>query len=271
MAKKPHLDRYRVKPNAKVRLDEVPTHDDGGMEKQHARERMVELGQRLAHLQEVMYAQGKHSLLVVLQAMDAGGKDSTLRHVLEPINPQGCKVISFKAPNSTELGHDFLWRVHQNVPRLGYIGVFNRSHYEDVLIARVKNLVPAERWKRRYDHIRAFEQMLVDEGTAIVKFFLHISKDYQKQRLQRRLGHPDKWWKFNPADLVERALWDDYQHAYTVALQKTSTKQAPWYVIPAECRWYRDLLVTEGLVQTLEALDMEYPKANFDPAQVVIE
>jgi PPK2 family polyphosphate:nucleotide phosphotransferase len=218
-----------------------------------------------------MYAEAKHALLVVLQAMDAGGKDSTIRNVFGPINPQGCKVINFKAPNDVELKHDFLWRIHENTPRLGYLGVFNRSYYEDVLVVRVKNLVPEKRWKERYDHINHFEKMLTDEGTTVVKLFLHISKDYQKERLQRRLERPDKFWKFDPSDLAERRRWDDYRKAYEDALSRCSTGYAPWYVIPAERRWYRNLLIARVLVQTLESLKMQYPEPKFDPKTMVVE
>jgi PPK2 family polyphosphate:nucleotide phosphotransferase len=178
--------------------------------------------------------------------------------------------VSFKAPNDVELGHDFLWRIHQNTPRRGHITVFNRSHYEDVLIVRVKQLVPEKRWQARYDHINAFEELLHDEGTVVLKFFLHISKDYQKDRLQRRLERPDKRWKFNPTDLVERARWADYQQAYADALSRCSTRHAPWYVVPAEKRWFRNLLVLRVIVDTLEDLKMAYPKVDFDPGRIVI-
>jgi PPK2 family polyphosphate:nucleotide phosphotransferase len=179
-------------------------------------------------------------------------------------------VINFKAPTPEELEHDFLWRVHANAPRAGYLAVFNRSHYEDVLIARVKNLVPESRWRKRYDHINAFEELLHDEGTTILKFFLHISRDYQRQRLQRRLDKPDKLWKFDPGDLVERTRWDDYQQAYADALSRCSTRHAPWYVIPAEKRWYRNLLIARIIVDTLESLDMQYPEPGFDPSTIVV-
>lgn len=263
-------DRYRVRPGAKVNLRKLPTKDDGGLDRQAAEEQFARLTQRLAELQELMYAEGKRSLLVVFQAMDAGGKDSTIGHVFGPVNAAGCYVASFKKPTEHELAHDFLWRVHQHAPPKGYIGVFNRSHYEDVLIARVKKLVPEKTWKRRYDHINHFEQLLADEGTHIVKFFLHISKDYQKERLQRRLDKPDKWWKFNPADLAERKLWDRYQDAFEDALSKCSAAHAPWYVVPAERRWFRDLLVAQVLVDLLEGLKMKFPKPTFDPRTIVI-
>lgn len=263
--------RYRVEAGASLQLDTIPSRDDGGVDKEDGKKRFYELRRRLATLQELMYAQGRHALLVVFQAMDAGGKDSTIRNVFGPVNPQGCRVASFKAPTDLEREHDFLWRIHAAAPRRGVIGVFNRSHYEDVLIARVKGLVGEPRWRRRFDHINAFEKLLADEGTTIVKFFLHISKDYQKQRLQRRLDRPDKHWKFNPADLAERARWDAYRQALDEAIGRCSTAHAPWYIVPAERRWFRNLLVSQVLVETLESLEMRYPEPTFDPADIVIE
>jgi len=263
-------ERFLVAPGSTIDLADYPTDADPELSRPKGEQRFAKLLARLSRLQEMMYAQGKHSLLVVLQAMDAGGKDSAIRNVFGPINPQGCRVINFKAPSSEELQHDFLWRVHANAPRAGYIHVFNRSHYEDVLIVRVKGLVPEDRWRRRYEHINAFERMLHDEGTTILKFFLHISKDYQKKRLQRRLDNPDKHWKFEPADLIERARWDDYQAAYAEALSRCSTPQAPWYVIPAEKRWYRNLLIGQTIVEKLESLGMSWPEPRFDAESIVI-
>ncbi len=263
-------DDYFAQPAPDPARFGMPTDDDGGMTKAEGEAEFEKLRTRLDELQELMYAEGRHALLVVLQAMDAGGKDSTIRSVFSSINPQGCKVINFKAPNDVELRHDFLWRVHENTPRLGYIGVFNRSHYEDVLVVRVKKLVPEKRWQARYEHINNFEEMLYDEGTTVVKFFLHISKDYQKKRLERRLSKPSKHWKFDPSDVAERALWDQYQAAYEDVFRRCSTKHAPWYVIPAENRWFRNLLIAGVLVETLEALDMRYPKPRVDVGQIVI-
>lgn len=264
------IDAYRVEPGSKIDLNLVPTSEDGGMSKREGIGRFRRQVKRLCRLQERMYAEGKHSLLVVLQAMDCAGKDSTIRAVFGPINPQGCNTVNFKAPSELERRHDFLWRVHPHAPPCGGMTLFNRSHYEDVLIVRVKGLAPEELWRKRYEHINAFERLLHDEGTTIVKFFLHISKEYQKQRLQRRLDRPDKHWKFNPADLPERERWDDYMRAYEDALSLCSTDAAPWYVIPAETRWYRDLLITRILVRTLKSLNMEYPKPEFDPETIVI-
>jgi PPK2 family polyphosphate:nucleotide phosphotransferase len=203
--------------------------------------------------------------------MDAAGKDGTIRHVFEGVNPSGVRVAAFKKPSSRELAHDYLWRVHAEVPGDGELVVFNRSHYEDVLVVRVEELVPDKRWKRRFEHIRNFEQMLADEGTTIVKIFLHISKDEQAERLQARLDEPHKNWKFEPGDLGARAKWDDYMEAFTEVLEETSTDDAPWFIIPADRKWYRNIAISEILIQTLEGLNMDWP----DPApgldQIVID
>jgi len=262
---------YRVADGKKMSLADYATRDDGGFEKEDAKPIFHALRRRLVDLQENLYAESKRSLLVVFQAMDAGGKDSTTKAVFGPVDPAGCKVKSFKAPNSEELGHDFLWRVHQNVPKKGYIGVFNRSHYEDAVTVAVKDLAPKDVWKHRVGHINNFERLLHTEGTRVVKFFLHISKDYQKERLQRRLDRPDKHWKFNVADLDERARWEKYQGRYAEVFAQTSPKDAPWYVIPAERRWYRNLLVTKVLVDLLEKMDPHPPEPDFDPKAIVIE
>ncbi len=263
-------DKYRIKPGQKLSLRDFDTNDDGGLDKQDGERWFGELSQRLSDLQELLYAEGKHSLLIVLQAMDAAGKDSTIREVFGAFNPQGCQVHSFKAPTETELRHDFLWRIHPRAPELGYVSIFNRSHYEDVLIVRVKSLVSRDRWQRRYEHINSFERMLHEEGVTIMKFYLHISRDYQKERLERRIEKPDKQWKFNPADLVEREKWDAYQEAYEEALSRCSTDQAPWYVIPAERRWFRNLLIARIVADALESLDMRYPPLTYDPSTIVI-
>lgn len=262
---------YRVPSGKPIKLADYATRDDGGLEKIVGKDEFHLLRHRLVALQENLYAESKRALLVVFQAMDAGGKDSTTKAVFGPVDPAGCKVKSFKAPNSEELGHDFLWRVHQNIPKKGYIGVFNRSHYEDAVTVAVKDLAPKDVWKHRVGHINHFEHLLHTEGTRIVKFFLHISKDYQKERLQRRLDRPDKHWKFNPADLEERARWGKYQSRYAEVFSETSKKDAPWYIIPAERRWYRNLLVTKVLVDLLEKMDPKPPKADFDPKSIVIE
>ncbi len=219
---------------------------------------------RLAQLQDVLFAQAEHRLLVVLQAPDAGGKDGTIRAILTGVNPQGTDVVNFKQPTDAELAHDYLWRVHAHTPAKGEIVVFNRSHYEDVLVVKVHQLVPDKQLERRYDHINAFEQMLVDEGTTIIKLFLHISPEEQAARLQERLDDPSKRWKFRQGDLDERARWEDYRQAYQTMLQRTSTPAAPWYVVPADRNWFRNLVVAEILVQTLEGFEMTYPEPDED-------
>lgn len=230
-----------------------------------------ELKTQLTELQPLLYAERLHKVLIVLQATDTGGKDGAIRHVFSGVNPQGIRIASFKAPSQSELDRDYLWRIHAQVPARGEITVFNRSHYEDVLIVRVHNLVPKKVWSRRYDHINAFEQMLADEGVTILKFFLHISRNEQAKRLAERLADPEKHWKFNPGDLKERALWDDYAEAYEQMLEKTSTDCAPWFVIPSNRKWYRNLAITRVLVKTLQGLNMQYPKPDFDPSSVKIE
>jgi PPK2 family polyphosphate:nucleotide phosphotransferase len=265
-----NTDNYKIDPGKPVKLDSFPTRYEGKLTKEEGLKMFAELSARLQVLQELLYADGSKALLVVLQAMDAAGKDSTIGHVFGPINPQGCKVVSFKTPNSTELAHDFLWRVHQNVPRKGHIGVFNRSHYECVLIERVKELTPKETIKKRYGHINNFEALLHDEGTHVVKFFLHISRDHQKTQLQQRLDTPAKNWKFSPNDIPERLLWDDYQKAFEHVFEKCSTSDAPWYIVPAERKWFRNLLVVKVLVEILESMDLQYPKVDFDPSGIKI-
>ena len=267
------MDRYRIRPGTKVDLAKLDPRDESAFsgDKVEAKQRIDDLTDRLEQLQEVLYAEGKRRVLVVLQAMDTGGKDGVIRNVLDGVNPQGVKVTSFKQPVPTELAHDFLWRVHPCVPGNGEMVIFNRSHYEDVLVVRVHELVPEERWRKRYEHIVAFEKLLADEGTTILKFYLHISKDEQKQRLQARLDEPDKHWKFRHGDLTERKLWSQYMAAYEEAIERTSTKVAPWYVVPADRKWYRDLVILEILTGALEALRMEYPQVDLDSARVRIE
>lgn len=224
----------------------------------HAEEDPLE--ERLADLQERLYAEGKQALLIVLQARDAGGKDSTIKKVFDSVNPQGVDVTSFKVPSSLERRHDFLWRVHQRVPAAGMIGIFNRSHYEDVLVVRVDNLAPKAVWEKRYDHINNFERLLTDSGVRILKFYLHISKDEQKERLQDRLDRPDKHWKFDIGDLDKRKQWDDYTAAYEAMLTRCNTDYAPWYIIPANRKWYRDLVITRIIVETLEEMNPQFPE-----------
>ncbi|MEW5958370.1 MAG: polyphosphate kinase 2 family protein [Chloroflexota bacterium] len=262
----------KVKPGQTVKLSDIDPNDTGKIKsKKEAKEILAKNIERMAELQNILYAEGKHALLIVLQAMDAGGKDGAIRRIMSGVNPQGVQVISFKKPTPEELAHDFLWRVHQLVPARGMIGIFNRSHYEDVLVVRVHKLVPAAVWQTRYDHINNFERLLTDSGVTILKFFLHISKEEQKQRLQERLDLPHKRWKFNPGDLDERQLWDDYMQAYEVALTQCSTGQAPWYIVPANKNWYRNLVISETIVKTLESLEMKYPEpaAGLDTLVIV--
>lgn len=266
------MDRYRVKPGSQIDLSQWDPQDRSGFEgdKHEARSLFADMVDRIAQLQHVMWAENKHSLLVVIQAMDTGGKDSTIRSVFSGVNPQGVKVANFKAPTARELEHDYLWRIHPHTPGKGEIGVFNRSHYEDVLIVRVLGLVPEERWQRRYGHINDFERLLTDEGTTVVKLYLHISKEEQAERLQERLDTQHKLWKFNKSDLEHRALWNDYMKAFEVMLEKTSTENAPWYVIPANRKWYRNYVIGKILVDTLESLDMKFPDPEEGLEDVVI-
>lgn len=267
------MERYRVKPGSQINLSQWNPDDKSAFDgkKQKGRKALRALNERLESLQELLYAEDKHKVLVVLQAMDTGGKDGTIRHVFEGINPQGVKVASFKVPTPEELAHDYLWRVHKQTPGQGEIIIFNRSHYEDVLVVRVHNLAPPQVWGRRYAHINDFERLLADEGTTILKFFLHISLDEQKERLQARLGEPHKRWKFSLGDLDERKLWPDYMRAYEDVLSKTSTEWAPWYIVPANRKWYRNLVVATVLVEALEGLDMRYPQPEEGLEGVVIE
>jgi PPK2 family polyphosphate:nucleotide phosphotransferase len=222
-------------------------------------------------LQNILYAEDKRSLLIVLQAIDAGGKDGTIRSIMSGVNPQGVRVTSFKKPTEEELGHDFLWRVHKAAPARGMIGIFNRSHYEDVLVVRVHNLVPKDVWQARYDHINHFETLLTDSGVTILKFYLHISKDEQKERFQARLDRPHKRWKFNIGDLKERELWDDYMDAFETAFEKCSPKHAPWHIVPANKKWYRNLVISEKIVETLEGMNLQYPAPVTGLDDLVIE
>ena len=263
--------RFRVAPGATVRLDEHDPASIDGMDKRDGKAAALQLNRDLEELQELLYADGRHKILVILQGVDACGKDGTIRAVFEGVNPQGVKVASFKRPTDEELAHDYLWRIHARLPRSGEITIFNRSHYEDVLIVRVHDLVARDRWAKRYDQIKAFEQMLADEGTTIVKFFLHVSKDEQRTRLQERIDNPAKRWKFSRDDLGERKLWDEYAAAFEDMLGKTSTAAAPWYVVPADRNWYRNLVVSQVLVDTLRGLDLRYPPAEDDIADLVVE
>jgi PPK2 family polyphosphate:nucleotide phosphotransferase len=267
------MEDYRVQPGKQVDLSKWDPNDKSlfPMKKGEGKKRLIQLNEELEALQELLYAEGKHKVLIILQAMDTGGKDGTIRHVFEGVNPQGVKVASFKVPTREELAHDYLWRVHKHTPGKGEVVIFNRSHYEDVLVVRVHKLVPEEVWSRRYEHIRAFEKTLADEGTTILKFYLHIDKDEQKERLQARLDEPNKNWKFSLGDLDERKLWDQYIAAFEDALGKTSTEYAPWYVIPANRKWYRNLVISSIIINTLKDLNMAYPPAEDDLEGIVID
>jgi PPK2 family polyphosphate:nucleotide phosphotransferase len=262
---------FLVSPNMQINLADYDPGYTGDYQKKHetkaALKRNVE---RLQDLQQVMWAESKHALLIVLQALDAGGKDGTIKHVMRGVNPQGCQVTSFKVPTEEELDHDFLWRVHKATPRRGYIGIFNRSHYEDVLVVRVHGLVSEEVWQARYEQINQFEKLLAEAGTTILKFFLYISKEEQKERFETRLRDPHKNWKFSVGDVQERAHWDDYMRAYEDVLSRCSTPWAPWYIIPADHKWYRNLAISTTIVQTLEGLDMRYPPPLPDAGDIVI-
>jgi PPK2 family polyphosphate:nucleotide phosphotransferase len=259
----PDYPRYRVEPGDRMRLADVdPEESEGYQRKKDVAEELRRHRDRIADLQARLYGEQQRSLLIVLQAMDTGGKDGTIKGVFQGVNPQGCQVWSFKAPSNEEAAHDFLWRYHQKAPPKGMIHIFNRSHYEDVLIVRVKDLVPESVWRARYEAINQFEYALTADGVTVLKFFLHISKDEQKRRLESRLQDPDKRWKFSSNDLKERAHWEDYQAAFEDAVNECSTAYAPWYVVPANKKWYRNLVVARTIADTLEAMGPEFPAAE---------
>lgn len=262
-----------IDPSKKIHLKNFDASDNKiyATNKEDAKKQLKDLNKQLATLQDVLYAENKHKILIILQAMDTGGKDGTIRHVFKGVNPQGVRVANFKVPSEEELDHDYLWRVHKQTPGCGEIVIFNRSHYEDVLVVRVHQLVTENIWKRRYAQINEFERLLVEEGTTILKFYLHIDKDEQKDRLQARLDEPNKRWKFNPNDLKERNLWLEYISAYEDVINKTTTKFAPWYVIPANKKWLRNLLIAEIIVEKLKSLEMIYPEITFDPKSIKID
>ena len=259
----PDYPRYRVEPGRPVSLADVnPGETEHYCKNKDVAKELEAQRKRIRNLQERLYAENERGLLVVLQAMDTGGKDGTIKHVFEGINPQGCRVSSFKAPSAEEANHDFLWRYHKSVPAKGRIGIFNRSHYEDVLVVRVKGIVPEEVWRERYGLINDFERGLALSGITVLKFFLSISKVEQKRRLQARLDDPDKLWKFSSNDIKERVFWDAYQRAFEDTINNCSTEYAPWYVVPASTKWYRNLVVARTIADTLEALDPRYPPAE---------
>lgn len=256
-------------PGEKVKLNKWDPEDTLGWDKNHKmKASLAKTIEKLDNLQYLLYAEHKRALLIVLQGLDAAGKDGTIRHVMSGVNPQGCRVTSFKKPTSEELTHDFLWRVHKAVPPIGDIGIFNRSHYEDVLVVRVHNLAPKDVWSQRYDQINDFEQMLDQNGVKILKFFLHISKDEQKQRFQQRIDDKDRQWKISESDFAERKFWDDYTKAYEVALTNCSTKHAPWFVIPSNKKWFRNLAVSHIIAETLEEMHMKFPAPTVDVSKI---
>jgi PPK2 family polyphosphate:nucleotide phosphotransferase len=261
----------RVRPGTRVDLSEVDPGDAHGQTKDGASAELEKGLARLTDLQDRLWAEGKQRVLVVLQGIDAAGKDGTLRHVMGAFNPQGCPVTPFKVPTSDELAHDYLWRVHRRVPGNGEIGIFNRSHYEDVLVVRVHDIVPKAIWSRRYEQINAFERILADEGTTIVKFFLYIDRDEQRERFQARLDDPTKRWKFRLGDLEERKHWDEYIAAYEDVLSRCSTTEAPWYVIPSNRKWFRNIAVADILADTIDDLNPRYPEPSEDLTGVVVE
>jgi PPK2 family polyphosphate:nucleotide phosphotransferase len=249
-----------VKPGSKIKLDRLDPGDTFGYDKESSEKHLAKHIERLSVLQYMLYAEARRSLLVVLQGIDAGGKDGTIKHVMSGLNPQGVDVTPFKVPEGAEKRHDYLWRIHRAVPEWGKIGIFNRSHYEDVLVVRVHDLVPKKVWSKRYDQINDFERMLSDNGVTIVKFLLYISKDEQEKRFRERIEDKQKNWKFSPADVKERQYWDDYIEAYQDMLRKCSKHHAPWYVIPANNKWFRNLAVSQILCDTLDAMDLKFPK-----------
>lgn len=250
----------RVNGKRKIKLKNIDPDSKGGMTKEEALPLTKKATGKIEALQEKLYAEHQQSLLVVLQAIDTGGKDGTIRKVFSGVNPQGVRVWSFKVPTQWESDHDFLWRYHERTPGKGMINIFNRSYFEDVLVVRVKNLVPKDVWERRYEQINDFESMLTQNNTKVIKFFLHISKDEQKERLQSRLDDPEKHWKFSTADLAERAYWDDYQEAFQDAINRCATDESPWYVVPANRKWYRDYLISTTVASVLEEMDPQWPE-----------
>ena len=266
-----HSSSYRVRPDSKIKLRQRKTDEDGDFKsEQTAAPVLVKHRERLAELQEVLYAGQERAVLIVLQGMDTAGKDGTIRHIFSGINPQGCEVAAFKIPTPLESRHDFLWRVHQMAPALGMIGIFNRSHYEDVLAPRVHGAITLKETRRRFEEINRFEELLYENGVMILKFFLHISKEEQGRRLQARIDDPDKHWKLSATDFKERGFWSAYVEAYEDLLGATSRKHAPWFVIPSDHKWYRNLVISEVLVEAMDDLKLSYPKPTVDPKKLKI-
>lgn len=266
------IDRIRIEPGTRPKLAKRDGADKLGLgDKEQALVRLADRRRRLEKLQQRLYAEGRHAVLLVLQGLDASGKDGVIRTVFEGVNPQSCRVASFKAPTSTELQHDYLWRVHAALPSRGEMGIFNRSHYEDVVAVRMLELAPPEVWKRRPAHIVAWEKMLVDEGTTIVKVFLNVSKEQQRLRLQERIDDPEKRWKFRKADLAVRARFEDYLEAYDDVIEQTSSDHAPWHVVPADHNWVKATAVADLLVAALERIDPQLPEPEDGLEGLVVE
>jgi PPK2 family polyphosphate:nucleotide phosphotransferase len=267
-----HLERkLLVAPGSKIKLADVDPGATHGVDKESAAAHLAKNLERLSVLQYMLYAEGRRSLLVVLQGIDAGGKDGTIQHVMSGLNPQGVNVTAFKVPEGPEKRHDYLWRIHRAVPEWGKIGIFNRSHYEDVLVVRVHGLAPKPVWEKRFDQINDFERMLAGNGVRIVKFLLYIGKDEQARRFRQRLDDKSKNWKFSPSDLKEREYWDQYIEAYQDVLRKCSTKCAPWYVIPSNHKWFRNLAISQILCETLETMDLKFPQPAADLSHIKFE
>jgi len=265
----PYSDLFRVRPGHKLKLEKVDAGFKGHHETEAAAAVEIEhYRQKMAKMQSLLYAEKKHAVLIVLQALDAGGKDGTVNHVFSVLNPQGARVVGFKQPTSEELAHDFLWRVHPHVPLKGEITLFNRSHYEDVLVTRVHKLIDKETWENRYKRIRHFEELLAHNGTHILKFFLHISAEEQLARFAQRLEDPQRNWKISESDYAERAYWDDYIAAFEDAITATTARHAPWFVIPSNHKWFRNLAVSQIIADTMEGLDMAYPAPKVDLADI---
>jgi PPK2 family polyphosphate:nucleotide phosphotransferase len=259
-----------IKVTSKIKLKDFSPDYHEGLDKDKTREKTEELCQRIGELQHLLYADAQHALLILLQGMDTSGKDGTVKHVLDAVNPAGVETANFKSPSREELAHDFLWRIHKAVPRYGNIGVFNRSQYEDVLVVRVLKLQPEEVWRARYEQINHFEKILCENQVTVLKFFLHISKEEQAERLKARLADPKKNWKFDPEDLRMRAHWDNFSKAYEDAINLCSTKYAPWHIIPANHKWYRDYAVSKIVVKALEDMNLSWPKPKTDLTKIKV-
>ena len=268
MKGKRYIDRFRIAPGQRVHLQDFDPSFKWNEDKKDVAEKIARLSEKMSHLQQQLFAERKRSLLICLQALDAGGKDGVIKHVIGSMNPDGCRVANFKEPSQGELAHDFLWRIEAQTPKKGEVAIFNRSHYEDVLIVRVHNLVPREIWSKRFDAINDFERRHIENGTRILKFFLHISKEEQLKRFAQRLDDPAKRWKISEADYEEREYWDDYMRAYEDAIARCNTEESPWFVIPADHKWFRDLAISEIIVATMESMKIQVPQPTVDIEEI---